>query len=373
MSRHTKTFIFCILLLTALFSCNKQHENVSIKGEIENLEYPYILASYIAADTLAIDTIPVNEKGKFNYRSTIDSLTVLTFYFNEYKSSAVVFADQGEKLSMKGDAKFPDLIKINGNEINDDLTAFKIQNEDLLKQRGQLLVNIHNENGVSPDETILSRTEEIAQLNSLNHELLQIAEDHIKNNPTKASSVILANDFFVDSENPKALERVLGYLQGDASKSRMTTQLKMHSEKINRSAEGAQMPYFQLTDNKDKNINSNDLRGKFIVLSFLSSAGQPSRDNVAALKSSYKNLNKDSVNFVSIYIDTDVYPIKYLENDSISWTVVPEKKSWASDIVESFNIQMVPYNILIAPDGTIKDRNIPAQQIESTIKNSTSV
>lgn len=370
MRLHTKILFFCVILVT-FFSCKKEG-NVTIKGEIQNLDSPYILASYISADTLAIDTINVSEKGKFNYHNSIDTLTVFTLYFNDYSSSAVVFADKDQKLSVNGDALLPDLIKVNGNEINNDLTAFKAENEDLLKQRGQLFVNLEKEKDISPAGNALAGNEEIAQLNSLNHELLQIAEEYVKENPTKVSSLILVNDFFTDSENPQALERVLGYLQGDISKSRMANNLKTYSEKMNRSAEGAQMPYFNLTDKNDKTIQTSDYRGKYLVLSFLSSAGEPSRENVVALKNSYKSLNKDSVNFVSVYIDSDIYPVTYLENDSVSWTVVPEKKSWASDIVEAYNIQFVPYNILITPDGTIKDRNIPAQQIVSSIKNTTS-
>lgn len=370
MRLHTKIFILCFLL-TTIFSCKKE-DNVAIKGEIQNLELPYILASYISADTLAIDTIQVSEKGKFSYANTIDTLTVFTLYFNDYASSAVVFADKNQKLSVQGNALLPDLIKVNGNEINDDLTAFKSNNEELLKQRGQLLVNLEKEKEISPAAAMLADNEEIAQLNSLNHELLQNAEEYVKNNPSKAASLILVNDFFTDSENPQALERVLGYLEGDISNSKMANSLKSYSEKMNRSAEGVQMPYFNLTDKDDKAVVATNLRGKYLVLSFVSSAGQQSRENIKALKNSYESLNKDSVNFVSVYIDTDIYPVTYLESDSIPWTIVPEKKSWASDIVEAYNIQFVPYNILISPDGTIKDRNIPAQQIVSSIKNSTS-
>lgn len=370
MRTHTKILTFCLLSLF-LFSCKKEG-NVTIKGEIQNLESPYILASYISADTLALDTISVSTKGRFKYHNSIDTLTVFTLYFNDFSSSAVVFAEKDQKLSVEGDALFPDLIKINGNEINNDLTSFKSENEDLLKQRGQLFVNLEKEAEISSNGNPLPVSEELAQLNSLNHELLQKAEEYIKENPTKASSLILINDFFADSENPQALERVLGYLEGDVSKSRMANTLRAYSEKMNRSAEGVYMPYFTLTDKNDKKILSSDYRGKYLVLSFLSSAGQPSRENVSALKKSYETLNKDSVNFISVYIDSDIYPVAYLENDSITWAVVPEKKSWASDIVEAYNIQFVPYNILIAPDGIIRDRNIPAQQIVNAIKNSVS-
>jgi hypothetical protein len=81
-------------------------------------------------------------------------------------------------------------------------------------------------------------------------------------------------------------------------------------------------------------------------------------------------VNKDSVAFITVYIDSDIYPIQYAENDSIPWIVVPEKKSWGSDIVETFNVQFIPFNMLIAPDGIIQVRNLPAQGVVDAIGNS---
>ena len=343
-----------------------------IRGEISNLEVPYILVTYLSADTLAIDTVRVNTKGKFSYTNQIDTLTSFSLYLNNYESAAVVFADKGETLKVKGDALLPDLIEVSGNEINDDLILFKTQNRELLMQRGQLLLNLSRE---SQSDTITNKSmirhDEMTKLQLLNHELTSQAEEFVKANPTKLSSLILINNFFMNSDNPSALERVLGYLKGDVAKTEYAAQLKFYSEKINRSAEGARMPYFMLKDKDDKNIYSHDFNGKYLLLSFVSTAGIESRETIDLLKEVYQVVNKDSVDFLTIYIDSDVYPVDYLENDSIPWKVVPEKRSWGADIVDAYNVQYIPFNILIAPDGNIKVRNIPAQGVADAIRNST--
>jgi len=143
-----KIFIYCFILWSAI-SCNSE-EGTLIKGKIANLQYPYILASYLSADTLTLDTISVDSKGRFNYRSNIDTLTTFTLYLNNYESAAVVFANKDEKITVEGDAQLPDLIKVNGNEINDELTSFKINNKDLLTQREQLLGNLQQEKSRMP-------------------------------------------------------------------------------------------------------------------------------------------------------------------------------------------------------------------------------
>ena len=360
-----------ILILYSVLSC-KNEEEILIRGEISNLRNPYILVTWLSADTLAIDTINVDPKGRFNYKNQVDTLTTFSLYLNNYESAAVVFADKGETLKVKGDALLPDLIEVNGNEVNNDLTLFKTQNRELLTQRGQLLLNLSMDSLLDTAvNTSMTRHDEIAKLQLLNHELISQAEEFIKNNPARFSSLILINNFFINSDNPQALERVMGYIEGDVANTRYTARLKFYSEKINRSAEGATTPYFMLNDKDGNDVYSHEFRGKYLLLSFVSTAGIESRETIDLLKEAYQEVNKDSVEFLTVYIDSDIYPIEYVENDSIPWTVIPEKRSWGSDIVDAYNVQYIPFNILIAPDGNIKVRNIPAQGVASAIRNST--
>ena len=139
------TFFIVIVISILLFSCGNNKDTVVLKGDISNLENREILISYIAADTLAIDTITSNSRGKFTYKNSIDTLTVFSLYFNNQSSSVMVFADPDDKISIKGDAQTSDLIKVNGNEINNELTSFKESNKDLLQQRILLLHNLKEE------------------------------------------------------------------------------------------------------------------------------------------------------------------------------------------------------------------------------------
>lgn len=365
--------IILSLLLLQITSCSRGDGTV-IKGEISNLEYPYILSSYLSYDSLVIDTIPINGNKKFNYKVNIDTLTTFSLYMNNFEGVAVVFADKNENLSVKGDALLPDLIKVRGNEINNDISNFKSENKELLLQRGQLLLNLRLDRQIdtidSEGENVLTRSEDLSNLNLLNHELMLNAEEYIKENPTKLSSLILINNFFINSDNPAALKRVLGYLDDDVAQTQMAKRLFSQSDKLNRSAEGMPVPYFQTFDKDSVRINSGDFTGKHVLLSFISSNGTESRETVELLKNSYEELNNDSVEFISIYIDSDSYPIESVEEDSIPWTVVTEYRGWGSDIVDNFNVQYIPFNLLISPDGTIKVRNVPAQDVAEEIKKS---
>ncbi|MGI6073706.1 MAG: DUF4369 domain-containing protein [Fermentimonas sp.] len=362
--------VFIVLYLLIAVSCNKS-EYTLIKGEIENLELPYIISTHQKKDSLVVDTIEVSANGKFSYKAQIDSLTVFSLYMNNNDGVAVVFADKGNKIKVKGDATLPDLIRVKGSEINDDLTNFKDENSNLLEQRGQLIKNIQLDQSLEVGEpsgsSKMAHKNNVNNLNLLNHELMLDAEEYIKEHPDKFSSLILINNFFVDSDNPAALERVLGYIGSDLKKSHVARRLKSYSDRLNTSAEGKTVPYFRVMDKDSVTLTPNNFRGKYLLLSFVSSDNQNSRENIDLLKHEYELVDKDSVEFVSVYIDSDDFPIEYNEQDSIPWKIVEEKDGWGSEIVKSLNVQYLPFNMLVAPDGKIKMRNISAPAISEEI------
>ena len=368
--------VLIIFLFVILFSsCHHDDNKVIIEGEILNLTSTSIILSFhnndsIVVDTILVDTSSLDNKGKFSFVQHIDTNRILTLYFDDFQFSTVIFLEKDvNKIRLRGDANLPDLIEVKGGEINDNISLFKKENETALKQRSLLISEIDskNEDSFNPTNAI-SEKEQNALLNSLNHELAQKVEDFILLYPDKIASVILINEFFKNNENPKNLNRVLEYLKDDASEYPLTHKLKNFNEKPMLSTEGAMMPSFSLTDKNGKNIYSTDFNNKYLLISFLSANDPKSKNNLSVLKDEYSHLNKDSIEFLSIYIDSDTFPIISTEIDSIPWKVVVENKSWSADIVELYNVNYLPYNILINYKGEIETRDTPVGEVKNIIE-----
>lgn len=368
-----KSILSLLLFSLLLFSCQKDDNRLVIEGELSNLTSPYVIASSRVLDSIRVDTILVDKNGRFSYVQNVDTSTIFIFYFNDFNSSTIVFSDKGmNKIKMRGDAKLSDLIEIKGGQINDNLTTFKKENETLLKQRTVLMKKINYENdSLSNSATVIFEKEETANLNSLNHQLSQKVEDFILSNRDKISSVILINEFFKNNENPETLNRVLEYLEGDALNFPLTFKLKNYSQKLMLSAEGSQMPYFKVKVDKDEYLEPTNFKNKYLLISFLSSNGDESRENIEILKDVYSSLDTFDVQFLSIYIDSDSLPIRSLPSDSIPWKIVVEDKSWGSDIIDAYNINYLPFNVLIDPEGKIVSRDIPVSDVRNLIKTKT--
>lgn len=366
---------FMVSVIIMLLSCNNKSSQTIIKGTITNLEDSEILITYFISDSLVIDTTWANTKGDFSFKCNIDTLTSFSLYLNEQNSSVMIFADSHDKIIVKGDADIADLVKVSGNEVNNDLTRFKELNADLLTRRYLLYDNLKNTNATDSLNNLmaLAHSDEESKINNINLDLIVAAEDFIEKNPNKLSSLILINDFFANAESSESFDRVMSLLKGDILKTKMGHNLNTYLSKIKRSAEGVAMPYFEVADIKNDTINSYDYKGKYLLLSFLSATGIDSRETINALKDTYSSINKDSVEFISIYIDSNINSNEFIEKDSIDWKVVPATKSWASDIVDAYNVEFVPNIILVSPSGVIRARDLSATAVSKELKNTTKI
>ena len=129
------------LCATVMISCDKKATSkYEISGKLENLTGNYFLMSHEVGDSVVIDTIPINAKGEFSFKGAVDTLTEMSLYFNQNTKSTYILVNKGWDVELKGDALYPDLINVKGGDVNNDLTTFKNQNKDLLKNRADILI-----------------------------------------------------------------------------------------------------------------------------------------------------------------------------------------------------------------------------------------
>lgn len=373
MNNNKKIIYIIILFLIAgiSYSCKQgTKDEFSVNGKLENVKGSYFIAARELHDTLIVDTVKIDAKGNFSIKGPIDTLTVMSLYFNDNNKYAYVFIDKGLNVNVSGDVLYADLLDIKGGTINDDLTAFKKKHKDLLKKRIDILTSLEDSNYIddnlntSYDKTILT------DLKNINFELASIAGDYVKTNPDKISSVMLINAFYKNESTIPRLDECLAILRGPAARFPVTKDLAAYSDMIKRSAEGATCPSFSRTDINDKTFNNWSLRGKYILLSFVSTTCEMCEDQLQPAIDLYKKFEKERINidFVTVVINTEKEPISKEIRKSVKWTLLPENGGWSSDLLETFNVRALPFHMLISPNGTILHRDISIYSVEEMMK-----
>lgn len=366
-------FLVLLLLFISIFTSCKQEndQEFTVSGKLENVKESYFIAAYEQRDSLIIDTIRVDKKGNFLIKNTIDSLSIMSLYFNDNNKYTYVFIDKGLHVDISGDVLYPDLLDTRGGSINDDLRVFKTKHTDLLKKRTDILTALEdscyssNELDIHYEKTLLTN------LNNVNFELATVVGEYVKMNPDKISSVMLINAFVKSELTIPRLDECLAKLRGDAARFYIAQELSKYSELIKQSAEGVMCPSFSRKTNDGKIFNIISQRGKYILLSFMPSDCETFKEQNDYQIDLYKKFKHDNVNieFTTILVNSENKVMPSNISKSIKWTLIYEEKGWSSELLETFNIRNIPFHILIDPNGIILNRDISLFSLEEIMDN----
>ncbi len=361
-NRTLSIFFLCFLFMAIISSCSKKDGGFEISGTLENVTDNHLFISHEKGDSIIIDTVSIDNKGKFSYKAKVDTITAMSLYFNKNTQHIYVLVDKNWDVKLKGDVLYPDLIEVKGGEINDDLTEFKKTNKELLKSRADILKEA--EKSTSENDSLIVK-DYVVELKNINFELANVAENYIKANPSKIASVMLINTFFKDEASIPRLDETLGLLRGKAVDFPLTADLIAFRDKVKLSAIGSYAPHFSLKDTKGENIQLMKYRGKYVLLTFAATTCDICRDEKPEAIKIYNELQKEKKNieFITIVKDIEQTPLSKNLSDSVKWPVVPVEGGWSAKVFESYYIREIPYSILISPTGYILERDLHISSI----------
>lgn len=361
-SRMTKQTIVSILTslllaILALSSCKNDPSAYEIKGKISNVVGEHFYLSYEKGDSIIVDTIPISDKGEFSVQGSIDTLTVMSFYFNDNTRSTFALVNKGWDVKIEGDVLFSDLLEIKGGDVNNDISEFKNKNKELLKSRAELL-NL-TEDKINNNDSVVPK-DYLGNLKNLNFELSNIAEKYVQSNPDKIASVMLLSIFFKDETSVSRLDENLKLLRGKASDFQITQELKTFVNKVKPSTTGSMAPAISLEDINNKRVRILDFRGKYVLLSFASTTCKVCIEEKKNAVEVYNQLKKEkrNIEFITIVKDIEQEPISKNITDSVKWHIIPVKGGWSAQPFEDYNVHEMPYNILISPSNHILERDV---------------
>ncbi|MFR9165636.1 MAG: redoxin domain-containing protein [Dysgonomonas sp.] len=344
--------ILLIILLPLIHSCNKSSkengDNFCVNGVLENLNSPYFFIAMESSDSIKVDTVFVDDKGKFSYQGKAEKLTMASLYFIQKSWTTSIFLDKNSTIEIKGDINHPDLIIVSGGPVNDDLTSFKKNNAALFRNRSDILHQMLIANNPEIKHNLST------DLKNVNFDLTNKARIYIENNPEKIASVILIQDFYKNYTSLDILEEELNKLTGAAAEFSVTQDLKKYVAEAKLSSIGAKAPNLELKGGS-KPVLLDSFKGKYILLSIVSQDSNIYNKSLPVMTDIYNKLRNKNIQFISVVVDSTQ---EMKAKEKVKWQVYYDKKGWAAEAIKLFNITEIPYHILISPDGTILDRGL---------------
>ena len=383
-------FNFLIAALTGLvlYSCSTHDGNYSISGRLDNAEgrmiYLYEMSTY---DLNLMDSVIIDSKGEFRFDGEIDQVRFMSLRENQL-NYLVLIVSPGEKINISGD--FSDLQKtasVSGSpeselavEMNRKMHSTILKLDSLGRYYRSNLDGTAVQIQKLRDEIALS-FQETAE------EQRRYTIDFITSNPGSLASLMALyqqidpNTFVLNQQQDfhyySLVDSVLiaKYPSLDYTVTlnenvrEMKEQFELRKQRESMLGSGAVAPEISLPNPDGEQVDLSSLRGKYVLLDFWAAWCGPCRDENPYLVDVYDKYNHKGFDIYQVSLDrTKEAWLRGIEEDNLEqWTHVSDLQFWSSQVVPLYQIEGIPANFLLDPEGRIIARNLRGEALERAI------
>lgn len=309
----------CLFITFTLLSCGGTQGRFRLKGEFQNLRQGEFYIYSPDGGTQGFDTIKL-EGGQFDYETELaDSAIYYLLYPNH--SEQVIFGSSGDLVTITGDARALREAEVKGSVANDQFTAFRLEN---LKKSAA--------------------------------EVTQAAGSFIRRMPGSAVSVYLFKYYFLQPEgvSRKKIREYYNLLCQAQPENLTLLQWKDDVERRCRRVEADKaMTDFSIVKEEGDTLRLSDYKGKYLLVNFWASwegTGTSAMYRLRKLRREYPG----KLDMLSISLDVNRnYKNRIGIADSTDWIHYCDFQAWNSPAVRQFEVPVIPYYILVGPDGKV--------------------
>ena len=197
----------------------------------------------------------------------------------------------------------------------------------------------------------------------------KISSELIASSPSIGVIQLLSGNTLDREQYFKTYEQVAEKFTGEWRDYSLVKEFEEKVRQLKKTAIGSPAPEIHLPDPQGKFMKLSDFRGKFVLVDFWAKWCGPCRRENPNLVNAYNRFKGPSFEVIGVSLDRNKEDwLQAIAEDGLTWVHLSDLRYFESVAAQDYNINAIPYSVLIDPKGIIVAKNLRGQELHRTLE-----